>query len=327
MDIYIDKQNLVSFVKSKENLLFQDCNKLLKKQLNVYFNFSKDELKESELLLNWVTTLSQGVGEHTFIKFDVKEPKRPLKSNSSNDFCENKLSSVFLLEDDETKKFKNSGSVLVGEVGEEIEILKKLFINQNDYLFERKLRINGEGFKSWSDLENYSLPLTDIVIVDPYITSDASLFSSNLEVLLKTLVVKSNSKVNIVIYTNKDNSIPYDEISKVVRAAVKKNTNVGPKFTLVTYKDIRGQDSKAEHDRTILMNYSRIYSGDTLNYFDSTGKVITKGRELSFSSLANYENFNLSRELIKDLQKNIDFFKKNNSNIEGDKVSNFLNFN
>jgi hypothetical protein len=326
MDIYIDKANLVSFIKNKGNPLFLDCNKLLKKQLNVYFNFPKEELKGSQLLLLWITTLSQGVNPDTVIEFDYKEPKRPLKSNSSNEFCENKLSSVYLLEDTETTKFKNSGCVLVGEVGEEIEILNKLFINQNDYLFERKLRINGAGFKSWTDLEDYSLPLTDIIIVDPYIASDSSLFSSNLEMLLKTIAIRSNSKVNVVIYTNIDQCLPYDQISPVVRKAVKEVTNVGPKFTLVTYRDQRGQDTRAEHDRTVLTNYYRIYSGDTFNYFDSTGKVITKGRELSFSSLANYNNFNLSRELIQDLQKNIDFFKANDTGIEGDKISNFINF-
>src|SRR5690606_8055636 len=103
------------FVKSKDNPLFSDCNKLLKKQLNIYFNFSKEELKENEILMQWVTTLSQGAGTDTVIKFDLKEPVRPLKSNSSNGFCSNKLSSVFLLEDPETTKFKNAGCVLVGE--------------------------------------------------------------------------------------------------------------------------------------------------------------------------------------------------------------------
>ncbi|MEQ3665672.1 hypothetical protein [Olleya sp.] len=327
MDIYIDKANLVSFIKSKDDLLYTDCNKLLKKQLNVYFNFPKEVLKENQLLMQWITTLSQGVNPDTVIKFDYKEPKRPLKSTTSNEFCDNKLSSVYLLEDIETTKFKDSGCVLVGEVGEEIEILKKLFINQNDYLFEKKLRISGVGFKTWQDLEDYSLPLTDIIIVDPYITSDASLFPSNLEMLLKSIALKSNSKINVVIYTNKDQCISYEQISPVIRKAIKQVTGVGPKFTLVTYRDQRGQDTRAEHDRTVLMNYHRIYSGDTFNYFDSTGKVITKGRELSFSSLANFDNFNLSRELIRDLQKNIDFFRANNTGIEGDKISNFLNFN
>ncbi len=327
MDIYIDKSNLISFIQSKSHELFDDCNKLLKKQLNVYFNFPKNDLKGNPLLLTWITTLSQGMGEDNEIKFDYNEPNRPLKSNSSNSFCSNKLTSVYLLEDDETGKFKDSGCVLVGKVGEEIEIFNKLFINQNDYLFEKKLRINGDEFKSWTDLEDFSLPLTDIVIVDSYIASDASLFSSNLEMLLKTLALKSNSKINIVIYTNVVNCVAYDQISSSVRKAVKQVTNVGPKFTLVTYRDQRGQDTKAEHDRTVLTNYQRVYSGDTFNYFNATGKVITKGRELSFSSLANYDNFNLSRELIKDLQKNIDFFKANDNGIEGDKVSNFLNFN
>lgn len=69
MDIYIDKANLISFVQNKDNPLFWDCNKLLKKQLNVFFNFPKEDLKEVPLLMQWITTLSQGANPETEIKF------------------------------------------------------------------------------------------------------------------------------------------------------------------------------------------------------------------------------------------------------------------
>ena len=324
MDIYIDKSNLISFVKSKSHQLFDDCNKLLKKQLNVYFNFPKNDLKESPLLLNWITTLSQGMGEHNEMKFDYNEPQRPLKSNSSNAFCANKLSSVYLLEDDETEKFKKAGCVLVGKVGEEIEVFNKLFLNQNDYDFERKWRINGDDFKTWSDLKEYSLPLTDILIIDPYILSnkdtDKDTIDLNLINYLNVLCLESFTKANVIIVTDPSrSSYTFDEIKKKITSKLSNQLGKRPSFTLIF--------TKREHDRGILTNYERIYSGDTFSFWNNKGQKITKGREISYSSLAKKENHELAINLIEDIQKTIDFLNEKNPNfIQGDKVSNFLNF-
>ncbi len=324
MDIYIDKANLISFIKAKDNPLFLDCNKLLKKQLNVYFNFPKEDLKESELLLLWITTLSQGVNPDTTIKFDYKVPERPLKSNSSNGFCENKLSSVYLLEDAETTKFKNSGCLLVGEVGEEIEMLNKLFINQNDYLFERRWRINDDNFKSWSDLITHSMPLTDILIIDPYILknkdTDTDTIDLNLIEYLNVLCDKTFTKANVVIVTDPAKSdYNFDEIKSKIISSLTQVLGKAPKFTLIF--------TSKEHDRCILTNYKRIYSGDTFNFWNNKRQKITKGREISYSSLAKKENHDLAKKLIKDIQNTIEFLKQNNPGyIQGDKVSNYLKF-
>jgi len=325
MDIYIDKANLVSLIKSRENPLFDDCSKLLKKQLNIFFNFSKNELKGNDLIRTWITTFTSGMGNNNSIEFDYLIPNRPLKSTTSNELCKKGLSSIYLLDDPDIDKLKNAGTVLIGKLGEEIETLNNLFLFQNDYLFEKKWKIGSQKFQAWLDLKEFSLPVTDIIIIDPYVVSDESLCLSNLRELLKSLAFKSKSKINVVIYTNKANCIDYSIISPIVRNAIRSVTDVSPKFTLITYQDQRGISSRSEHDRTVLMNYFRIYSGDTLNYFDGHGKTISKGREIIYSSLAKEENFNLSRELLKDLQQNIDFFKKN-SGIEGDKKSNYLDF-
>ncbi|MFT4646021.1 MAG: hypothetical protein ACI8ZX_002445 [Planctomycetota bacterium] len=324
MDIYIDKSNLISFVKSKSHELFDDCNKLLKKQLNVYFNFPKNDLKESPLLLNWITTLSQGMGEENVIKFDYKEPARPLKSNSSNAFCSNKLTSVYLLEDDEAEKFKNSGCVLVGKVGEEIQVLNKLFLNQNDYDFERKWRINGDAFKTWGDLKEFSLPLTDVLIIDPYILSnkdtDTDTIDLNLINYLDVLCLESFTKANIIIVTDPNkSSYSFEEIKSKIVSKLSTQLGKRPSFTLIF--------TKREHDRGILTNYKRIYSGDTFSFWNNKGHKITKGREISYSSLAKKENHDLAIKLIEDIQKTVTFLIENNPDyIQGDRVSNFLKF-
>lgn len=324
MDIYIDKSNLISFIKSKSDELFEDCNKLLKKQLNVYFNFPKNDLKENPLLLTWITTLSQGMGEKNEIKFDYKEPSRPLKANSSNAFCSNRLTSVYLLEDEETEKFKNSGCVLVGKVGEEIAVLNKLFFNQNDYDFEKKWRINGDTFKTWNDLNSYSLPLTDVLVIDPFILknkdTDTDTIDLNLIQYLDVLCKDSFTKANIIVVTNpRTSDYEYEEIKQKIINSLTGVLGKRPKFTLIL--------TSREHDRCILTNYKRIYSGDTFNFWNNRRQKITKGREISYSSLAKRENHGLAIDLIADVQKTIDFLNKNNPDyIQGDKVSNFLNF-
>ena len=324
MDIYIDKANLISFIKSKSHSLFDDCNNLLKRQLNVYFNFPKTEIKESPLISTWITTLSQGMGEHNEIKFDCKEPARPLRSNSSNTFCSRKLSSVYLLEDVEAAKFKNSGCVLVGEVGEEITVFNKLFFNQNDYNFEKKWRIDGVGFRTWNDLESYSFPLSDVLIIDPFILknkdTDTDTIDINLIEYLKVICKISFTKANIIVVTNPANSdYEYEEIKHKIIEALTVVLGKKPKFTLIL--------TRKEHDRCILTNYKRIYSGDTFNFWNNRRQKITKGREISYSSLAKRENHNLAIELINDLQETVNFLKtKNPEYIIGDKVSNFLNF-
>jgi hypothetical protein len=329
MDLYIDKANLNSLISNKAtSSLYPDCVKLMKKQLNVFFNFPKSELKTNTNLMTWFMTMSQGVGSSNSFTFDSNFPVKPLKSNSAKTFSSEQLSSIYLLDGEGVDKFKNSGAVLIGAVGEEIDVFNKLFFNQDDYLFDKRWKIGGDDFKTWGDLKPCSLPLSDIIIIDPYVVSDLHSIKSNLLPYLKCLTDKTRSSVNIVIYTNRDSCVEYSELSSPIRAAVKAITGVKPNFTLVTFIQKRGVPSnQAEHDRTILMNYERIYTGDTINFFDTDGKVITNGREIHYSSLAKDENHRLATTLIEDIQANIKFLENNNPTcIQGDKKSGYLNF-
>lgn len=327
MDLYIDKENVISFIESRSESIYEDCVKMMKKQLDIHFNFSKDELKMDEALMMWYTkNFTQGVGSSE-IKFDSIFPVKPLKSNSTSNFDSSQLSAVYLLDHESVSKLKGAGSVLIGEVGEEIGTLHKLFFLQDDYLFDKTWKIGANSFEKWTDLEPFSFPLTDIIIVDPYIISSIDDCKNNLIPYLKCLVKLTKSRLNIVVYTNKDNCSNFDELSLLIKTGIREVTGISPNLSIVTYTERRGVPSRGEHDRTILMNYKRIKSGDTFNYFNNEGMITTKGRELQYLSLARRENYNLAKELIKDLQGHVDFFKRNKTNIEGDKISNFINFN
>ena len=72
----------------KSNPLYFDSLKLLKRQLDLRFNFSKDRLKENTTLTPLIPILTSGLG-NTQITFNNDFPSRPLKSNSANVFDSN----------------------------------------------------------------------------------------------------------------------------------------------------------------------------------------------------------------------------------------------
>lgn len=317
MTAYFDIENLESYLAQPKNEAFDDSLKMIKKQLDLSFNFSKEEFKKSEALLQFIKTLSEGIGNKKINYIPEKFPTRSLKSNSHNNFTVEELLSVYFINDDSLDKLKNKEDLLIADVGEEMKIFKMLFLHNEDYKFERKLRI-GSQFQSWVDFGNYYCPYMDLIIVDNFILSDTSLFETNLQGLIEnTLKEGLRKKVNIIIFLKADQeNIPFSELKSKLKSLVEEKYTDSPNITVVKHY--------TEHDRTILKNFVRVYSGDTFNYFLSNGQKTTKGKEIHFVSIADKENYNLYLEMLADLQKIID--NSQASNIVGDRKSKFLNF-
>ena len=317
MIAYFDLENLISFLKQPKDDLFQDCLKLLKKQLDITFNFNKEDLKSFDEGIIFLKILSEGLGEKK-IKFNSEKfPARTLKSNSHSDFNIEELLSVYFINDSNLNSLSNKDELLIADIGEEMRMFKTLFLNNNDYKFDKKLRI-GTEFPSWKTLQNYKSPFIDLIIVDNFILSDKSLFETNLKGIIEnTLGLVSRKKINIIIFlkSNQDN-IPFRELETEIQKIVIEKCKEVPNITLIKHY--------SEHDRTILLNFIRIYSGDTFNYFLSNGRTTTKGKEIHFVSIAEKENYNLYIEMLKDLQKIIDNSKQ--ESIIGDKKSRLLKF-
>ncbi|MDA7762290.1 hypothetical protein N8927_03790 [Crocinitomicaceae bacterium] len=326
MNLYIDKENIISLIKSKKNDLYGDVIRMTKKQLNVYFNFPKKDVKENSILQLWFTEFTEGVGSESKLCFEANFPVAPIKSNSYKQFTKEQLKSVYLLSDPDTSKMKNTGTLLVGVVGEEIDILNSLFLKNEDYSFESKWQIGDTHFQRWEDIQDYSLPLSDILIVDNYaikLKAEANainLIEINLIKYISILCNKSKDKVHLVIFTkNWQDNIEFQTLNEKIKQELECVTGKKPFLTLI--------HTSKEHDRTILTNYKRIISGDSFNYWNSQGRKITRGRLLEYSSLAKRENDHLSNVMIDDLQKVVDNLQQNNpDHIIGDKKSNFLNF-
>jgi len=302
MTVYFDKANLEVFAGRKNESIYPDCLRMVQRDLDKGFNFTKDELKENADLLAWYqANMVSNLGNTSVKHLTTPFPTRPLKSNSHIAFVAAQLASVYLIDDEKIDVFKASGAVLTGKPGECLETLAVLFLGHNDYRFERRLRIraandttvNPPGIRAWSELEAYTAPVCDILIIDKYVLSDPALLEANLSALLKALIVRCRSKINIVIYTSAkdgDVKIDFSALRSKLSAAVNSVTGKGVELTLIKVYDQKGVASKAEHDRTILTNYARVYSGDSLGYWLVDGRLNTKGRELSIASLAEPDN-------------------------------------
>ena len=317
MTAYFDIENLESFLAQPKNEFFDDCRKLLRKQLDLSFNFRKEDFKKSEALMHFLKDLSEGIGDKKINYYENKFPLRSIKSNSHKDFSNEELLSAYFINDETIDKLKNKEELLIADVGEEMNLFRMLFLNNTDYKFERKLRI-GDQFTAWEDFNNFYCPYIDSIIVDNFILSDKSLFETNLKGIVRnTLKDGIRKKINIIIFLKADQeNVPFNELKSEIRKIVEEKYTDAPNVTIIKHY--------TEHDRTILKNFVRVYSGDTFNYFLSDGSKTTKGKEIHFSSIADKENYNLYLRMLSDLQKIVD--NSLSQNIVGDKESRFLNF-
>lgn len=328
MDLYIDKKNLKSFVLSKNSDDFDDCLRMIRRQLHVIYNMNRDIFREDPELMQWLLRMGEGRGnsEETDSFHDIVFPFRPVKSNSYIDWNRKELSSVYLIDDADSIKLKNKGCVLIGDVGEELAVLLKLFCGR-DYDYHHLYDLQ-KNFNSWEQLveENQILPCTDIVINDRYLfKEDAILVDYNLSHMLEALVDEVKNKINIVVFTKNEAIIKfgYEKAIKIIKKAVESKSGIKPNITFISSND----NSRIPHDRFIITNYRLIRSGDTFIYFNTKGDKITNGGSLDIDSLANYNTYVFANSLIEKLQNSYnDIYKINKDMIMGSKISNFINF-
>lgn len=326
MDLYIDKENLESFIHSRDKGEFDDCIRMLNRQLHVVYNMEKASLKNDQELLPWITRIGEGRGksEDTDTFLSQKFPERPIKSNTYNNWDRRKLTSVYLISDIDCQKLKNRGCVLIGDKGEEIEILSRLFCGI-DYDYHHLYDLQ-KNFHSWSQLtnDNQMLPTTDIVISDRYLfKNEYELVEYNLSRLLSALANNVKNKINVVVYTLYNGIKAFDEkkAEKIINKALETTTGMKPQITFVTSND----NTLIPHDRFVITNYRLLRSGDSFIYFNTKGERITNGGALDVDSLANHETYIYVESLIEKLQATYNKVKEVNKDmIIGRKESNFI---
>lgn len=245
-----------------------------------------------------------------------------------------KLTALYLLHDSDLEILNRRGAVLSGNKGEEVDVISRFFWGPSILNIDKKIPVqNNPSFKSWQDLGVYMKPLTDILIIDRYIFSDISMYELNIYNLLEVICKYSRCPVNIVFYTQDDQTpamqIPNIEIA--IKERLKALTGFEPNITIVTYiyevPRNNQQPKRGKHDRNIFTNYFRLESGDSFkNYFLSEGGTSTTSDFLTFHFNVIYDNFKGFKMCLDSIQNEIDIYRGSGVKYVGTpkKISNFL---
>lgn len=350
MDIYLDKKNLANLVKlSDENKKYIQ---VIKNNFDtIWFNFVKDT--DDMVCSSFLEPFTSGNTTKKTPKIEYLESpdsifpfRGKIKKMPEVQFTKDQLTSIYLINADKNviNHYKNKSGILIGGAGEEKEILDKIFLQNEDYKFDRKLMIAGKYFTEWSknlkfnennvfnkwdDLKQYITPFSDIIFIDNYIMSDESDIDTNLIPFLKVLIGEQRN-INLVLFVSR-NANHYVNVPPNINGTEWIRAHLENMKKILVRKLKFGKKGKITiimsenfHDRTVLTNYLRIYSGDSFNYFRDD-RTKGKGDEIHLSSLADKDNLNFAEAFIAKIQYYIT--KKISDNaIVGDKESRFLIF-
>lgn len=332
MRLYIDKANLISFLDSRRDVeymdIYADCERMVKRQLAVYYNFPKEQCNDDSILQAWFLNATNGCGyDEVSDMFANTEssiyPPRPLKGTFYNQATAEQICSIYLISEP-VNTIKQSHTVLIGGIGEEIVTLKRLFCGTDyDYHICYDIK-NQNSFGHWQRLEDdgHILPCTDIIITDRYLFENTDdIIKANLNVILRLFGGKDGAKINLVIITRGKPDASWQSRKQELKHELKCN-----KYSSVNVTFVLSQD--CPHDRLIITNYRMFRSGDSFIYYDSSGKLITKGDSLDVDSMAKTSSYKYAVQRIKNAQTIIDKLESLNRYdlIIGDKVSSWLKF-
>lgn len=250
MKLYIDKENLRSFIQSKSDPDFEECVRLVIRNMDVQYNFSKsrDDIVHDPELSYWFGKYGSGAGTTFCPPSDIK-PTRPLKNNYFTGKSITELSSVYLINDANVDNIKSKHNVLIGKVGEEVSTLKLLLIDSSS-----KLSCYIGSWKGFCP----ELPMTDVILCDNHYFKHKEVYDNNNNELIRLLAsIPNKSPLHIVIITKTgeiDPKIDLAEEQKRIRNIVVEGTDSTKSSVIIatTYKD---------HGRNLISNYFRIDHG------------------------------------------------------------------
>ena len=322
MDAYIEIESLRSFIDQQDDSRYEECRRMMKRNLSIFFPFTKEEALADLKIQTWFKReMTSGV---------IAQKPQWGSSYPNSDFelslkgmTVNKICALYLLDDESPQPL--SKALLVSCCGKELDTLSKLFVNSRcDYDYS----LIAPNISNWKILESYVTPCTDLLIVDRYILSRADRLDKNLYRILRALVSQTkNCCVNIVIVVESnqiDSRLTLENLESKIKEFVTEIVDEEPKVTFVLCK--KGTFNEALfHDRRILTNYRYIDSGDSFNYLDKNGKNITGGFEVTVNSLAKQNDY-LERVVIGGFLTKIQLEVKFAAQVFGDKSSRFLHF-
>jgi hypothetical protein len=204
----------------------------------------------------------------------------------------------------------------------EMKSTGKLLFKENIFIVSKTAN-TANALKSWRGLSNDVIPLTDIIVIDSYITKNEGL--ENLVEILKSIIPAKQVTVpiNISIITalfndtiqsvNEKGNLFYSDVVKQLKE----------EFDYLVFDVSLGifSNKSLNHDRSILTNYLWIDSGHGFNCFNKRGlpKVTTAIRYLPIfapsgkleSSVSSFEVWMGLRKHAKRLIQKCDYKKGN----------------
>lgn len=342
MKLYIDKDNLQSLIRQFKNHpdqeVVSDCKRMIKNRLQLVYNFKKEDIDDILYQL-WFNDFVQGrgMGDSHDKLCSPPFPSRPLNRNSFDNSDWETISSTYCCTDDAAFDLFRKQSVLISRQNDEISTLKRLF--WGDYEFHQSYNLTEKEITyGWEELERdgHCLPCTDIMLADRYLLASPDNLEHNLIPLIKRLTRTVNAPVNLILFVERKqcDSAFFDKYQQVLSNA-HGNKSFPLNVTIVVYPPSmeggRGQKKTIPHDRIVLTNYRRFFSGPSFGeYFDSRKNVSTNGQCLEVFSLANPKEYQIVQDLIEYFQKDIiDKIRKlshRSSYIFGAMKSNFFDF-
>ena len=292
MKVYFDEKNLISLFRSIDgHPMGNEVLQILKKQLDLFFNFSKESI--SDELEDQLSEFTEGVGRNRH--------ELSIQFSKLNFFSERPISSIpnknhiYLLENID-KRLLNKNQLLISDVGDEIDTLENLIIDKYDASLHEQRSIAADDFKEWDEITKYLRPFSSMIIVDRFMFKGSDtggnlgLFEHNLKNLLgHAFVNKGGNERLVFIFQIRPTDTPPDMgpdgaemISKINRAVKSKNKHCKKPEIILVYVSKEIED---EHDRNIISNYFRIKSGDSFIYFDAANEIITQSSDIDFYSL------------------------------------------
>ncbi len=321
MNAYIEIESLRSLISQRNDKRYDECKRLLKRNLCLHFPFSKEEALADPLIKNWVVNeMTTGRPAHK-PEWNCNYPN-PDRELTQDGMTLEQLCAVYLLDDEEPQPL--SKGMFVGNYGHELDTLMGLYVIPEEGQFQYPFSVS--RMRSWNEVKPFVTPCTDLLIVDRYILQKSYLLEKNLYRLIKIFVSKTKSlKINIVIVVENGSggSILIEDISDKIKAFVCDIVGEEPFITFVFCK--KRFNDVLVHDRCILTNYRYLDSGDSLNYFSEKGDLKTGGFKLSISSLANPSDY-VQRIINDEVLFRIRNEVRSSVAIIGDKKSNFLKF-
>ncbi|MCU4177322.1 hypothetical protein [Carboxylicivirga sp. N1Y90] len=261
-----------------------------------------------------LTQLSTGRGE-TQIQYSDK----PFSSHKFKIKC-NGSSSVYCIDETDPnnqKKYRSKNGYIFAFKDDLLATWEQLSLLplKLKHPVRKSVEQKSDGFTSWSKLADYLTPFTDVVMIDNYILNDPSLIPSNLEKILEELDKATPVKYRLTIFTFEggrdklNGQATYDSLKEI-----KQRLQLKCEIELIL-----ANRAVKEHDRGIFTNYLTIRSGDSFNYFDSTGNIITHGTDITFGSMANTDEREATMATLAEVaDKRSEIIEKNSDLVFGD---------